>query len=63
MSTQTWIPATWVAREYHTRIQNVYNWVNKGLIPGVFVEPISGHKRIPRTGLIIFFGRQLLESH
>jgi hypothetical protein len=61
-STDTFIPIYIIAKEYHARIENVEAWVERGLIPGVILDPVTGKKRIPRTGLIIFFGRQVMPS-
>jgi hypothetical protein len=61
-STDTFIAAYVIAKEYHTRIENVDAWVERGLIPGVIRDPVTGKTRIPRTGLIIFFGRLVMPS-
>ncbi len=61
-SPDLYIGVSEISRGYKSSIATVRKWVDDKLIPGAFVDPATNQVRIPKNGLIVFFGRLVMPT-
>jgi hypothetical protein len=61
-SNDTTIGVSVILENHRTSLPTVRKWVDAHRIPGAYADPDTGVLRIPRIGLIVFFGRLVMPS-
>jgi hypothetical protein len=56
---KSWLSIADVVKHYPARYATVRQWCEKGLIPAAMYESAIDRWRLPKSGLILCFGRML----